>query len=69
MLGGALCKELSKYYNIYCTGKSSYKSFVLTKNLIFFNKYDELINYQPNIIILSGSNNRWYHCIIILKQI
>ena len=27
MLGGALCKELSKFYNIYCTGNSKYKSF------------------------------------------
>ena len=65
MLGGALCKELSKYYNIYCTGKSSYKSFYYPykKFNLSSNKYDELINWSnPNIIILSGAITDGNYC-------
>ena len=65
MLGGALCKELSKFYNIYCTGNSKYKSFnyPYKKFNLSSNKYDELINWSnPNIIILSGAITDGNYC-------
>ena len=65
MLGGALCKELSKYYNIYCTGKSSYKSFDYRykKFNLSSKNYDELIKWSnPNIIILSGAITDGNYC-------